>query len=63
MQVLSKNQAHEVVVPWQHETVTEEQCFEGHKMEAVDIEGGRDTGEFSFSLTQYFLGEGLGSQR
>lgn len=45
--MLSKNQAHEVVVPWQHEVIHEEDEAseaEGKGEEAVDVEGGGDSG-------------------
>ncbi|CBJ31280.1 hypothetical protein Esi_0242_0022 [Ectocarpus siliculosus] len=42
-EVLSKTQAHEVVVPWQHEAVAQEDSSLGEKEEPVDVEGGGDT--------------------
>lgn len=57
MQVLSKTQAHEVVVPWQHEVVHEEaetSDGEGKGEEPVDVEGGGNSGTvhgyFSYSV-------------
>lgn len=48
--VLSKTQAHEIVVPWQHEAVAEEEAVsgegKGNKEEAVlDVGNGDETGE------------------
>lgn len=44
-QVLSKTQAHEVVVPWQHEAVAEEEAsVGGTKEEPVFVDGDGDTG-------------------
>lgn len=43
-QVLSKTQAHEVVVPWQHEAVAEVEASVGTQEEQVDVEGGESTG-------------------
>ncbi|CAM9551137.1 unnamed protein product [Ectocarpus sp. 4 AP-2014] len=42
-EVLSETQAHEVVVPWQHEAVAQEDSSLGEKEEPVDVEGGGDT--------------------
>ncbi|CAM9797783.1 unnamed protein product, partial [Ectocarpus sp. 13 AM-2016] len=42
-EVLSETQAHEVVVPWQHEAVAQEGSSLGEKEEPVDVEGGGDT--------------------
>lgn len=40
-----------MVVPWQHEAVTEEDSPEGQNEEVVDVEDGEDTREFlCFSL-------------
>lgn len=45
--MLSKTQAHEVVVPWQHEAVAVEGAggSVGTNEEPVDVEGGEATGE------------------
>lgn len=43
--MLSKTQAHEVVVPWQHQAVAEGEASVGTKEEAVDVDGHGDAGE------------------
>jgi len=52
MQVLSKTQAHEVVVPWQHEAVAEEGGSVANE-EPVDVEEGGDTGDGWHGVMQY----------
>lgn len=47
-QELSKTQAHEVVVPWQHQAVSEEQASTGMREEPVDVDGGGNTGMVSY---------------
>ncbi|CAM9873098.1 unnamed protein product [Pylaiella littoralis] len=44
-EVLSKTQAHEVVVPWQHEAVAEAEASVGTQEEPVDVESGESTGK------------------
>ena len=43
-QELSKTQAHEVVVPWQHQAVSEEEASTGTNEEPVAIDVGEHTG-------------------
>lgn len=49
-QILGKTQAHEVVVPWQHQAVSEEEAYAGKNEEPVDVIGGGDTGAMSFAM-------------
>lgn len=48
-QILSKTQAHEVVVPWQHQPVSEE-ASAGRTEEPVDVIGGGDNGTMSSAV-------------